>query len=101
LRQFRWAFVGMNLAYFGVVLTAMLLVVFHRQTQQALLSSVTAAFQTTPISEAYAGGTPGERNPHDIAVKSDRRQPAVLRFRRWLCRSRAFVWDSFGHRLGG
>jgi hypothetical protein len=56
LRQFLRAFVGMNLVYFGVLLSAMLFVVFHRQTQQALLSSVTSAFQTTPIGEAYAGG---------------------------------------------
>ena len=34
----------------------MLFVAFHRQTQQALLSSVTSAFKATPISEAYAGG---------------------------------------------
>jgi hypothetical protein len=48
--------VGLNLVYFGVMLSAMLFVAFHRQTQQALLSSVTSAFKATPISEAYAGG---------------------------------------------
>jgi hypothetical protein len=56
LQQFLWAFVGMNLVYFGVLLAAMVFVVFHRQTQQALLSGVTSAFKTTPVGDAYAGG---------------------------------------------
>jgi hypothetical protein len=55
LRQFLRAFVGMNLVYFGVMLSAMLFVAFHRQTQQTLLSGVTSAFKATPISDAYAG----------------------------------------------
>jgi hypothetical protein len=33
LRQFLRAFVGMNLVLFGVLLSAMLFVVFHRRTQ--------------------------------------------------------------------
>ena len=49
LRQFRRAFVGMNVVYFGLVLSAMLFVVFHRQTQQALLSGVTSAFKAIDI----------------------------------------------------
>jgi hypothetical protein len=57
--RMRWAYVGLNLAYYGLVAVSMAYSVFDPSLQQLLLNTVLDAFQSGPLSSvlrAYTGG---------------------------------------------
>jgi hypothetical protein len=59
LGRMRRAYVGLNLAYYGLVAASMIYSIFDPSLQQLLLNTVLNAFQSGPLSsvlEAYSGG---------------------------------------------
>jgi len=59
IRQFRRAYIVLNLAYYGLVVFGMICVAFNPSLQQLLLDAVGSAFNEGPLSTvaaAYSGG---------------------------------------------
>ncbi len=59
IREFRRAYVVLNLVYYGLVVCAMIYVSFNPSLQQMLLEAVGTAFTEGPLSAvggAYVGG---------------------------------------------
>jgi hypothetical protein len=59
IREFRRAYIVLNLVYYGLVIFGMICVVFNPSLQQLLLDAVRSAFTEGPLSTvtaAYGGG---------------------------------------------